>query len=397
MFGRENGNFVVKINSGTIARTIIIGFLFVLLYRVRDLVLIILTAIVIASAIEPATRWFKKFGVPRLASVLATYLTAALVCFSLVYFILPSLLGDLSNFLGAMPSLVDSLAQNQKIESTEITKTAGTLSTLSEGLNQSEGVFKNIADTVKSSGKGQGDSTKNATLSESSFVDIVNNLKDALSNVSQSFAGLVSLIFGGVFSFSIIIVLSFYFAVQENGIANFLRVITPLQHEKYVIDLWQRSQQKIGYWMQGQILLAVLVGVLAYLGLTILGVKDALLFAFSAALFEIIPLFGPILAALPPIVSAFAGSGLTLALMVTGLFIIIQQFENHLIYPLVVKKIVGVPPILVIVALIAGAELAGFLGIILSVPIAAAVMEYFTDIEKRKHGNGDGQSTVPAV
>ena len=63
---------------------------------------------------------------------------------------------------------------------------------------------------------------------------------------------------------------------------------------------------------------------------------------------------------------------------------IIQQFENHLIYPLVVKKVVGVPPLLVIIALIIGAKLAGFLGIILSVPAAAALQELVKDIQKDK-------------
>ena len=83
----------------------------------------------------------------------------------------------------------------------------------------------------------------------------------------------ISAVFGGVLSFVLIVVLSFYLAVQEDGVSNFLKVITPLKNEKYIISLWKRSQKKIGYWMQGQILLGVIVGVLIYLGLTILGVK----------------------------------------------------------------------------------------------------------------------------
>ena len=70
--------------------------------------------------------------------------------------------------------------------------------------------------------------------------------------------------------------------------------------------------------------------------------------------------------------------------MVIGLYIIIQQFENHLIYPLVVKKVVGVPALVVIIALIIGAKLAGILGILLSVPLAAVVMEYASDLDARK-------------
>lgn len=88
---------------------------------------------------------------------------------------------------------------------------------------------------------------------------------------------------------------------------------------------------------------------------------------------------------MPAVLFGFS-EGATLGLMVIGFYIIIQQFENHLIYPLVVRKVVGVPPLLVIISLIIGAELAGFLGILLSVPIAAALMEYADDVQKKKGG-----------
>ena len=137
--------------------------------------------------------------------------------------------------------------------------------------------------------------------------------------------------------------------------------------------------------MQGQLLLAVLVAVLIYLGLTILGIKNALLFAIISGVLELIPVFGPIISSIPPIIAAFIGGGVTPALLVMGLYVIVQQFESHLIYPLVVRKIVGVSPIVVILALIVGAKLAGFLGIILSVPLVSALMEFIDDVEKRKH------------
>ncbi len=136
--------------------------------------------------------------------------------------------------------------------------------------------------------------------------------------------------------------------------------------------------------MQGQLVLAVIVGVLLYLGLSILGVEYALLLAVLAAVFELIPVFGQFLAAIPAIAVAFVGGGPSLALLVIGLYLVVQQFEAHLIYPVVVKKVVGVPPLLVILALLVGYELAGFLGILLSVPIAGAVQEFVTDIDLQK-------------
>ncbi|MDP4020713.1 MAG: AI-2E family transporter, partial [Candidatus Adlerbacteria bacterium] len=106
--------------------------------------------------------------------------------------------------------------------------------------------------------------------------------------------------------------------------------------------------------------------------------------AVLAAIFELIPVFGQFLAAIPAIAIALVHGGPTEALFVIGLYVIVQQFEANLIYPVVVKKVVGVPPLLVILALLVGYKLAGFLGVLLSVPIAGAIQELVADIDREK-------------
>jgi predicted PurR-regulated permease PerM len=182
----------------------------------------------------------------------------------------------------------------------------------------------------------------------------------------------------------LVIVLSFYFALQDTGVNDFLRMVMPVAYEEYSVDLWKRSQRKIGLWMQGQVLLSVIVGILVYLGLLIIGIPYALLLSVFTAIAEIIPVFGSLIAGTVAAIVAYSQGGLPLGLIVAGLFIVVNQFESNLIYPLIVKKIVGLPPILVIVALIAGYTLAGFLGVLLSVPIAAVLLELVTDFDKRK-------------
>ena len=157
-----------------------------------------------------------------------------------------------------------------------------------------------------------------------------------------------------------------------------------MQHERYVIGLWRRSQHKIGLWMQGQLLSSALMALLVYLSLLIIGVPHALLLAVLAGVFELIPLVGATLAAIPTIFIAYTWGGMSIALIVAGLYIVIQQLEGHLIYPLVVKKMVGIPPIISIVSLVIGGTLAGFLGVLISVPVAAALMEFISDFEERK-------------
>lgn len=218
-------------------------------------------------------------------------------------------------------------------------------------------------------------------ISNPSFLSAINT---SLSEVSGNVLGTAAMIAANLFNIILIVVLSFYFSVTEDGVGHFLKIITPLRYESYVASLWKRTKEKIGAWMQGQLLLAVLVGLMVYIGLLLGGIKHALLLAFLAAFLELIPVFGPVLAAIPAIILTLLDRGVLGAGGVFLWYLLVQQFENHLFYPLVVRKIVGISPLLVILALVVGAKLGGILGIILSVPASVLLVEFLDDIDKRK-------------
>jgi predicted PurR-regulated permease PerM len=311
------------------------------MWYLRDLILLIVTAIVLASAIRPGVLFFMRFRFPRVFAVLSMYLIVFGAIFALVYFFFPPILGELTTFLGSLPKYLDTI--NLPFTDTATTR-------------------------LLSSGE--------STLTS------LNTIRNFLDNTSAGAFGLVATFFGGVFSLGLVIVLSFYFAVQEQGIEDFLRIIVPLQYEEYFVSLWHRAQQKIGLWMQGQLILSVIAGILIYLGLLIIGAPFALLLGVLTALCALIPVFGSLFAGSVAVAVAWSSGGAALAFIVAGLFIVVNQFESNLIYPLVVKKIVGVPPLLVIVALIAGAEITGFLGAFLAVPFAAILQEFIGDIDR---------------
>lgn len=382
---KEGKNFVVNINSGTIIKTVVILAIVGFLYLMSDLILVVLASVVIASALEPLVKWFSKVKVARLPAVIITYAGIFSALIGLFYFFLPTLLNETLNFTNAFPRYFESTALWNPLSKEKADQSQKIAQNVSKGLTESKEIVSGISSKLEAiSSQSQGSSAENQITQKAGLADLITGLQKVLSHFSSGFVNTVSAIFGGVLSFMLIVVLSFYLVVQEDGVSNFLKVITPLKNEKYIINLWKRSQKKIGYWMQGQILLGVIVGVLLYLGLTILGVKNAILLSVFAAFFEIIPLFGPVIAAIPAVLLSFADGGLTAGLLVVGLYLIIQQFESHLIYPLVVKKIVGVSPILVILALVIGYKLAGFLGVLLSVPMAAAITEYFRDVVEGK-------------
>ena len=387
----DNKVLSINITPGSIFKGILMVLGLFFLYYIKDIVLVVLVSVVIASGIEPLIKWFSKYRLSRVPVAIVTYLGLFSIFAGLFYFFIPSLLNEASVFLSSIPQYLQttSLWNPLNVDQGSITTSQKVVQNISEAINNPQQLIKNTtSDQIKT--------TLESVSKSTSFGlgDLISSIRDIASNASDGLIKMVSLVFGGLFSFILMIVLSFYLAVQEDGVAKFLGLISPVKHEKYIVDLWKRSQTKIGYWMQGQLLLGILVAVLVYLGLMILGIKNALLLAVLAGCFEIIPVFGPVLSAIPGIMTAFISGGVTLALITAGLYIIIQQFENHLIYPLVVKKIVGVSPILVILALIIGAKLAGFIGVILSVPIVSTIMEFVEDIDRRKHIFWKSKETV---
>jgi len=162
-----------------------------------------------------------------------------------------------------------------------------------------------------------------------------------------------------------------------------LRIILPLDIEEYVVDLWNRSSVKIGLWVKGQMLLGALITILTYLVLSLLGIKYALLLSIVSGIMELVP-YGILVALVPAVAFSYLSGGTSSALMVAGAYFIIHQFEVFLFAPLIIKRIVGLSPIVIILAALIGLELGGVWGVLLAIPGAVLLVELTSDLEKHK-------------
>ena len=348
----------ITISTSTIIKIVCVLALLWAAFYLRDIVLVVITSVIIASAIEPITKWLMGKRLPRTVAVLLIYGSAVAAFAGSFYFLLVPLFGDFQTFISALPDY------------------AGSFATIPIVQNASNDLGSSVTGFIS-----------NLPISE-----FVTRLNSSITALSQNAFTTANVVLGGLLNLVLILVISFYLSVQSGGVANFLKIITPASHRKYIVGLWARSEQKIGLWLQGQLLLGVIVGVITYLGLLLIGVQHALLLAFIAGVFELIPLFGPILSSIPAIILAFVGGGVGTAFFVAGFYLIVQQFESQLIYPLVVKKVIGVPPIISILALVIGAKLAGFLGLLIAVPVVTIFMEFFHDIERERIGEEERDS-----
>jgi predicted PurR-regulated permease PerM len=326
-----------------VALGLLVGAGFWCAYLLRDLLLVVVTAIVLASALEPAIIRVMRVGLSRVVATLLLYVSAFLFIAGLFYAFVPRLLHEASVLSTSFPTYLETL----KIQNVDA---------LAE--------------------------------SDVSVVREIARVKEVLS-VSGGLFATASAVFGGVLSFLLIVILSFYFSAEERSLDNFLRLVTPVKKHDYILDLWNRAQHKMGRWLQGQLLLSCIVGALVYPGLLLLGVPYALLLALCAGLFELVPLFGSILSAVPAVALAFLSGGTGVALAVIVLYLVVNQVQSNIIYPLVVQKTLGVSPVVVILAILAGGQIAGFLGILVAVPLVAALQEYVQDIQKGRRAHAE--------
>jgi predicted PurR-regulated permease PerM len=340
----------IIISSGTIFTFFLTAIFLFLFWYLSDVVLVVLTSIVLGSFVTIVANRMVRYHFNRTFSVILIYAIAILTVSALFYFFVPVIINEFSGFISQIAQYFPK---------------SNALSNFQSGtLNEATKLFNGISTNLTLSG-------------------LIDAGKTIVSNTSSGLFDSLSLAFGGFVNLSLIVIVSFYLSVQEKGIENFLRIIIPAKYEDYAVDLWTRSERKIALWIRGQLLLGLLIGILIYLGLSILGVRYALLLGFSAAIFELVP-FGIVLAAIPGIVFAYLDGGLTLAFMTTGFYIIVQQFESYLIQPLVVKKVIGVSPLVVILSVVIGLKLAGFWGLVLGIPVSVSLLEFLGDIEKKK-------------
>ncbi len=339
----SNQSQTVNLSTLSLLKFIAILLLLAFLYVVRDVALIVFVSLVLAAAIDPSITMLERRGIPRGVGIAIIYIGIVAVLALIVVLFVPLVIDQLAQFTKAFPSLYE------------------------RGL----AFLKNFQDSSALSG----------------FQDAVNSLSQGLSQFTQDVFSKVFTFFGGLVSFIGVMVLTFYLTMEEKGMKRLAVYLAPARHQPYLTQLFNRIEDRLGAWLRGQLLLGLIIAVLTYLGLTLLGVKFALVLALIAGVTELVPIIGPFLGAIPALIVALSVDPL-LALWVLIMYIVIQQLENNLIVPKVMSRATGLNPVVVIVGILVGAKVAGLPGVILAVPtiiIATTFLEDF--LAEKKSGD----------
>ena len=183
---------------------------------------------------------------------------------------------------------------------------------------------------------------------------------------------------GGIFGLLTILILTFYLLVEAGTLRKSLLRLFPRAQRARVDAATRDITAKVSAWLGGQLLLGGIIGATSAIGLWLLGIPFFYVLALISGIGELIPVVGPILAAIPAVAVA-ASVSVNKVLLVILFFVIQQQIENHVLVPKVMERQVGVSAVTVIVALLIGGNLLGILGAILAVPTAAILQVLFTE------------------
>jgi predicted PurR-regulated permease PerM len=168
--------------------------------------------------------------------------------------------------------------------------------------------------------------------------------------------------------------MTFYLLLERINLTKYLTVLFGADKEKEVIIVINNIEKRLGSWVRGELTLMVLIGLMSYIGLRLLGVEFALPLAILAGLLEILPNIGPVVSAVPAVLTGLMISPM-MALAILALYFLIHQAENTLVAPKVMQKVVGINPLVTILSLAIGFKLAGVSGAILAIPVVLVIQE----------------------
>lgn len=306
------------------------------LWAVRGVVLVLFIAFIISSALSPLVHWLERRKVKKNIAVVIIYILSLLIVVGLVMLMVFPLAAQVTAFVQKLPELTEQFLEKVKplLGSYFAQELDGGLdSLLSEFAKQAVGLSDNLFQVIK-----------------------------------QAWG-----VFGAIIGSISVVILSLYMLIEhDNAVSAFLTVL-PVTNRVRALKIITEIEDQMGRWFRGQMALSLIIGIMTWVAIEIMGLPFAFPLALIAGALEIIPNLGPTLAAVPALILAIAVGSVPQMIAVPIVYWLIQQIENTYIVPQVMKRAVGLNPLITMVAFLIGAEIAGVPGMLLAVPVAAVV------------------------
>lgn len=333
----------VEISHKTVIFTVFFLIALWFLIQIRDIIIMVFLSIILVAALLKPVEWLNSKKLPRAISVLLVYLFVIALISVAVSIIIPPLIEQTSALVSRLPQIT---------------------STINDFF-----IFAQIP-----------------------VEDVSSFLSRQIQGLIGNIVSITTAVFSSVLLLLTILVLAFYMLLDWQKFITLASSPFSGKQEKKVVNVISKLENGLGKWVRGQLALSFIVGVLTFIGLQLLGIPYALPLALVAGIFEIIPIIGPIISAVPAILVALTISPI-MGLAVAALFIVVQQLENHVIVPTIMSKVIGLQPPIIIVSLLIGAKLAGIGGVFLAPPVLIIlkiiISEFLAEEEKLNDSLGE--------
>jgi len=278
-------------------------------------------SILIAAVLEPSIKSFSRYKIPRTVSVLVTYIFLLGLTGVAIASLVPALIAQTTSFINNLPTFISNV-----------------------------GLSKGVSDQV------------------------AKELLTDLGSLPAQVAKLTVSLFSNVLSVIAVLVFAFYILVERERLDDQLASLVGEKRKNEVLRFINVLENRLGGWARGQFTLMLVVGLATYIGLRLLKLPFSLPLAILAGLFEIVPIVGPILSAIPAILIGF-GISPVLGFSTIALYFLVQQLENYAFVPKIMQRQAGISPVTTLLALAIGFRLAGLAGVIMAVPVYIAIQE----------------------
>ena len=338
----EKGQFL-DISWETIIKIFIAIFIFYIVYLVREIALWFLFAIAISVLLDPAINFLRRLKIPKIISVLIVYLSIFGIVGLLIYLMAPIFISELRQFSGNLPNY-----------------------------------FEQINPILRQFG----------VETAQDFDEFIFATIGGLQQSSQSIIKALIIFLGGVLSAVSILTFSFFLSLEDRGVERALLLLFPQRYEEQIKTIFEKAQNKIAGWFGARLLACLFVGVASYIVLYIFGVKYAFILSLVSGILNFIPYIGPWVTTLLLVVfiAISSGSWLTVFYVIVAITLV-QEVENKLLTPVLMKKLTDLPAVLVLMSMLIGGKVFGFTGLVFAVPVVGIIYEFTKEfLEKRRVG-----------
>jgi len=331
----------LDISWSALLKVSVVVLIFYALYLLRDVLLDLVFALIISILLDPIIDFLQRLKIPRVLAVILVYVAIFSFLAMLIYYLAPILIQEVNQFTQLFPYYFEKISPPLKFLGFK--------------------AFENIEVFSKT-------------------------LENTLSAVSSNMFSSLFAIFGGIFSTLFVISVAIFLSLEEKGVLRALQLIFPAKYEDFLLNLWQKCEQKVSGWFLTRIVASAFVAIASILLFYYFNVKYPFSLGIISGILDFVPIIGPMVAALLAFFLVAIDSILRAIFVLIG-FALIQEIENNIVTPFISKKLFDLPPVVVLISLALGMKLAGFLGAILGLPLTAIIYEFvkdFLEAQKKK-------------